>query len=59
MSLVQWLRLGAPSAGGTGSIPGWGTKILHPTCHMGQPTAKKKSSFDFVSYPLGDRITPG
>ena len=29
---VQWLELhvpNAPSAGGTGSIPGWGTKIPH------------------------------
>ena len=26
---VQWLRLQAPNAGGLGSIPGWGTKILH------------------------------
>ena len=28
---VQWLRLCASTAGGTGSTPGWGTKIL--TCH--------------------------
>ena len=27
--MVQWLRLGAASAGGTGSIPGQGTKIPH------------------------------
>ena len=27
---VQWLRLCASTAGGTGSIPGQGTKILHP-----------------------------
>ena len=26
---VQWLRLRAPSAGGMGLIPGWGTKIPH------------------------------
>ena len=26
---VQELRLYAPSAGSTGSIPGWGSKILH------------------------------
>ena len=26
---VQWLRLHAPNAGGTGSIPGWVTKISH------------------------------
>ena len=27
--VVQWLRLSAFTAGGTGSIPGWGTKIPH------------------------------
>ena len=27
--MVQWLRLGAANAGGTGSIPGQGTKIPH------------------------------
>ena len=27
--MVQWLRLHASTAGDTGSIPGWGTKILH------------------------------
>ena len=26
---VQWLRLCALSAGGTGSVPGWETKIPH------------------------------
>ena len=28
---VQWLRLPASTAGGTGVIPGRGTKILHAT----------------------------
>ena len=28
---VQWLRLQAPTAGDTGLIPGWGTKILYAT----------------------------
>ena len=28
--MVQWLRLHAPNAGGTGSIPAWGTKIFMP-----------------------------
>ena len=28
---AQWLRLCAPNAGGMGSIPGWGTKILNTT----------------------------
>ena len=41
-SLVQWLRLPAPSAGGTGSVPGWGAKILH-AAHCGQK--KKRYSF--------------
>ena len=27
--VVQWLRLCASTAGGMGSIPGWGTKIPH------------------------------
>ena len=27
--VVQWLRLGASTAGGAGSIPGPGTKISH------------------------------
>ena len=32
--MVQWLRLSPPSnAGGKGSIPGGGTKILHVTQH--------------------------
>ena len=26
---VHWLRLHVPSAGDTGLIPGWGTKIPH------------------------------
>ena len=29
---VQWLRLCVSTAGGTGSIPGRGTKIPHATC---------------------------
>jgi len=29
--VVQWLRLHMSTAGGTGSIPGWGTKIPHDT----------------------------
>ena len=29
--VVQWLRLRASTAGGTGLIPGWGTKIPHAT----------------------------
>ena len=29
--MVHWLGLHAPTAGGTGLIPGLGTKILHAT----------------------------
>ena len=36
--VVQWLRLCASTAGGTGSIPGWGAKILHAS----QRSLKKK-----------------
>ena len=31
--VVQWLRLCAPNAAGTGSIPGWGTRIPHAAQH--------------------------
>ena len=31
--VVQWLRFCASSAGGTGSILGWGTGIPHATWH--------------------------
>ena len=37
---VQWLGLRASTAGGTGSIPGQGTKIPHA---MVCPKKKKKS----------------
>ena len=29
--VVQWLRFHASIAGGTGLIPGWGTKITYAT----------------------------
>ena len=35
--MVQQLKLCAFNIGGVGSIPGWGTKILHAMC-----AAKKK-----------------
>ena len=43
--MVQWLRCGASTAGGTGSIPGWGTKI---------PNAKQvqKINKNFKTYIL-------
>ena len=43
--VVQWLRLHASTAGGTGSIPGWGSS----TCCTVQPKRKKKSSIISVN----------
>ena len=44
---VQWFRLEACNAGDAGSIPGWGTKILHATlCDsycIPSPAKKKKT----------------
>ena len=37
--MVQWLRLSASTAGGMGSIPGWGTKILQAS-GCGQKSTK-------------------
>ena len=39
--VIQWLGLHAFTAGGTGSIPGWGTKILQTTW-CGQKKEKKR-----------------
>ena len=39
--VVQWLRLHTSNAGGTGSIPGQGTKIVHAAQH-GQKLIKIK-----------------
>ena len=38
---VQWLVLRASNAGGTGSIPGWGTRIPRAAWH-GQKIFKKE-----------------
>ena len=38
---IQWLGLHTPTAGGTGSIPSQGTKMLHATW-CGQKTKNKK-----------------
>ena len=40
--VVQWLRLYASTAGGTGSVPCQGTKILHVACH-GQKKKKERT----------------
>ena len=42
--VVQWLGLCASTAGGTGSLPGWGTKILHAAqCGENKKQANKKA----------------
>ena len=44
ISLVaQWLRLHASFAGGTGLIPGWGTKIPHAV-GQGQKTKQDQKT---------------
>ena len=41
---VQWLVLHAPNAGGKGSIPGCGIKILHAKQHRGKKKANKSGN---------------
>ena len=44
---VQWLRLHTSTAGGTGLIPGQGTKIPH-AAWRDHPTTKKRKENEFV-----------
>ena len=59
--VIQWLGFHASTAGDTGSIPGWGTKILHATW-LGQnkqtnTTAKcLKTGTSLVAQWLGIRL---
>ena len=48
--MVQWLRLHASKAGDVGSVPGWGTKILHASWHGQKRKGRKKSRYreDFL-----------
>ena len=41
---IQWLRLCASNAGGTGSIPGQGTKILCAMRHNQKMKQQKKAA---------------
>ena len=41
---VQWLRLCASTAGGTGLIPGWGTKTPHALWHGQKQKQTNKTS---------------
>ena len=43
--VVQWLRLGASMAGGTGSVPGRGTKIPQTMKHSQKKEENKKKRF--------------
>ena len=46
--MVQWLRLRASTAGGTGSISGWATKIPHAQQHSHFNASKR---IDFPTHP--------
>ena len=46
---VQWLRLHASRAGGAGSIPGWGSRILHAV-QCSQNVIKKKKKKELEDY---------
>ena len=48
--MVQWLGHYASTAEGTGSLPGWGTKILHATQCGGKK--KKKLVKNKTTQPL-------
>ena len=52
--LVQWLGLRASTAEDTGSIPGWGTKILHAAA----AAAKSFHSYPTLCDPM-DGSPPG
>ena len=51
---VQWLRLHTPNAGGTGSIPGRGSKIPH-AMRCGQKKKKAEASNKGHCTGLGTR----
>ena len=53
---VQWLRLCGPNAGGPGSIPGRGTKILH-AARRGQKK-KKKGLYTFITHECTKKDCP-
>ena len=62
--MVQWLRLPAPTAGGTDSIPGGGTKIPHATRCWGKKKAKEcdftaQSFKTGLASPWQDFVLPG
>ena len=50
-SPVRWFRLLAPIAGGTGPIPGWGTKILQTVWYSWEKKKKIFFSYDAILIP--------
>ena len=68
ISLVgQWLRLCASTSGGSGSIPGWKTKILHGTQPKKEIKKKRKilkqkskqaqnRSFSLKNWPFNKKL---
>ena len=51
--MVQWLRLYVSNAGGSGLIPGWGTKILHAAwCSQKNKTKQKTPTEQHAAYAL-------
>ena len=55
---VQWLRLCAPNAGGMGSIPGRGTKILHSAARATPTLPQKKKEKEMATAYLGLTVCP-
>jgi len=50
--VIQWLRLSANKAGGTGSISGWETKILHAVGWQSKKQKQNKGSGKIYSSQL-------
>ena len=48
---VQWVRVCASTAGGEGTIPGWGTMILH-AAQCGQKKKRERERERWPSIPL-------
>ena len=59
---VQWLRLWSSNRGGTGSIPGWGTKILHSEAkklkrkHTKIPISNPERAIVWARWPVSLRF---
>ena len=56
--VVQWLRLYASTAGGTGSIPCQGTKILHVAC-QGQKKKIQRHRGTYKAHAFMEKANDG